>query len=618
MAETVLKLVSDTNAPAPAPLPAPASAVPAPAHEIPLQLPAACGDVDHEGLRLFDRRVGAAIAEMTGGLSPAALALAYTDWALHLASAPGKRTELALKAMFGAREFAAHMLNPAAPTAFEAEGPVTGDERFRNPGWSRWPYSIWREGFLRTQQWWHEATCNVPGMAPHHADVVSFTARQLLDMASPANLPFANPEVVQKSVASGGANYVAGAKNLMEDLARKRAHKPPLGAEAFKVGRDVAATPGKVVYRNRLVELIQYSPATPGVYREPVLIVPAWIMKYYILDLSPHNSLIRYLVGQGHTVFAISWRNVTAEDRDLCFEDYRHLGVAAALDVVSAVVPGEKIHAVGYCLGGTLLTVAAAAMADAGDARLASMTLFAAQTDFTEPGELELFIDHSQVSLLEDMMWDRGYLDSSQMAGAFQLLKSNDLVWSRMVHDYLMGERYPMNDLMAWNADATRMPYKMHSDYLRKLFLDNDLASGRYVVNGHPIAIQDIRVPIFTVGTERDHIAPWRSVYKIHYLTDTDVTFVLTSGGHNAGIVSEPGHPHRQFRLREKGAMDSCLGPNEWFAATPAQPGSWWPAWQGWLAQRSSQGLVSPPPMGAPGAGYPPLEDAPGTYVLQA
>ncbi|OZB03464.1 MAG: poly-beta-hydroxybutyrate polymerase, partial [Rhizobiales bacterium 39-66-18] len=173
-------------------------------------------------------------------------------------------------------------------------------------------------------------------------------------------------------------------------------------------------------------------------------------------------------------------------------------------------------------------------------------------------------------------------------------------------------------DLMAWNADATRMPYKMHSDYLRKLFLDNDLASGRYVVNGHPIAIQDIRVPIFTVGTERDHIAPWRSVYKIHYLTDTDVTFVLTSGGHNAGIVSEPGHPHRQFRLREKGAMDSCLGPNEWFAATPAQPGSWWPAWQGWLAQRSSQGLVSPPPMGAPGAGYPPLEDAPGTYVLQA
>ncbi|MFG1421610.1 PHA/PHB synthase family protein [Roseixanthobacter liquoris] len=618
MAETVLKLVSDTNAPAPAPLPAPASVAPPPAHEIPLELPAESADVDHEGLRLFDRRVGAAIAEMTGGLSPAALALAYTDWALHLASAPGKRTELALKAMFGARDFAAHMFNPAAKTAFEAAGPITGDERFRGEGWSRWPYSIWREGFLRTQHWWQEATSDVPGVAPHHQDVVSFTARQLLDMASPANLPFANPEVAQKSLASRGANYVAGAKNLMEDLARKRAHKPPLGVEAFKVGRDVAATPGKVVYRNRLIELIQYSPATPGVYREPVLIVPAWIMKYYILDLSPNNSLIRYLVGQGHTVFAISWRNVTAEDRDLSFEDYRRLGVAASLDAINAVVPGEKVHAVGYCLGGTLLTVAAAAMADAGDTRLASMTLFAAQTDFTEPGELELFIDHSQVSLLEDMMWDRGYLDSTQMAGAFQLLKSNDLVWSRMVHDYLMGERYPMNDLMAWNADATRMPYKMHSDYLRKLFLNNDLASGRYVVNGHPIAIQDIRVPIFTVGTERDHIAPWRSVYKIHYLTDTDVTFVLTSGGHNAGIVSEPGHPHRQFRLREKGAMDPCLGPDEWFAGTPVQPGSWWPVWQGWLAQRSSPGLVSPPPMGAPGAGYPPLEDAPGTYVLQA
>lgn len=289
----------------------------------------------------------------------------------------------------------------------------------------------------------------------------------------------------------------------------------------------------------------------------------------------------------------------------------------AALDAVGAIVPERRIHAAGYCLGGTLLSIASAAMARAGDDRLASLTLLAAQTDFTEPGELALFIDPSQLHFLESMMWNRGYLSADQMAGAFQLLRSNDLIWSRVVHDYLMGERSPMFDIMAWNADSTRMPYRMHAEYLRRLYLDNELASGRFLVDGRPAALQNIRVPIFAVGTERDHVAPWRSVHKIHLLTDVEVTFVLTSGGHNAGIVSEPGRPNRRFRITARSHGDAWRGPDEWFAAAELREGSWWTAWLEWLAARSSSERVPPPAMGAPAEGYAPLADAPGAYVLQ-
>ncbi len=571
-----------------------------------------------EPFRSIDRMREAFSAQLTGGLSPASIALALFDWSIHLASAPGKRLELADKAARKAARLLAYLaaasLHADAPACIE---PLPGDYRFRAEAWKKQPYSFWAQAFLLNQQWWHNVTHEVPGVLPHHEDVISFATRQLLDMASPSNSPFTNPEVIEKALQTGGANFVQGFHNWLEDVSHLAAGRPPVGAENFRVGQDVAVTPGKVVYRNHLIELIQYAPATDTVLAEPVLIVPAWIMKYYILDLSPHNSLVRYLVERGHTVFCISWRNPGAEDRDLTLDDYRRLGVMAALDAVNAIVPDRKVHATGYCLGGTLLAIAAAAMAHAGDGRLASATLFAAQTDFTEPGELGLFIDHSQMHLLESMMWHRGYLSADQMAGAFQLLRTNDLVWSRLVREYLMGERTPMIDLMAWNADTTRMPYRMHAEYLRRLYLDNELATGRFMVDGRSAALQNIRAPLFVVGTERDHVAPWRSVYKIHQLSDSDVTFVLSSGGHNAGIVSEPGRPGRRFRIALKRASDPCLGPDEWVAMATLKQGSWWDDWTEWLAVQSTPGRVPPPAMGAPAQGCVPAEDAPGTYVFQ-
>jgi polyhydroxyalkanoate synthase len=566
----------------------------------------------------LDAQARAALADATGSMSPQSALLAGVDWVTHLAASPGKQSELAALALEQASTLAGHLrecMLGSGPARACIEPPAR-DRRFAAPEWRCWPFNLWHQAFLLNQRWWEAATGGVPGVEQHHENLVAFAARQWLDLFSPGNQLATNPVALGRTFEESGANLLRGLGYLVDNIERRLAQRPPAGVEDFRVGRDLAVTPGKVVLRNRLMELIQYAPTTAKVHPEPILVIPAWIMKYYILDLSPHNSLIRYLVGQGHTVFCVSWKNPGVEERDLGMDDYLELGFWAALDAINAIAPGRKVHATGYCLGGTLLSIAAAAMARDGDDRLASLSLFTAQTDFSEPGELGLFIDESQVSLLEAQMQQKGYLRADQMAGAFQMLRSYDLLWSRLISEYLLGERRPMNDLMAWNADATRMPAKMHSQYLRRLFLDDDLSEGRYPARGRPVSLGDITLPVFNVGTEADHVAPWRSVYKLHYLSPAEITFVLTSGGHNAGIVSEPGHPRRSYRIRTRHDGDAYLDADAWCQAATRKEGSWWPEWGAWLRERSGA-PVRPPQVGARSKGYPVLDDAPGRYVME-
>jgi polyhydroxyalkanoate synthase len=561
----------------------------------------------------IDLALNAWLGKWTAHVSPAALAGAWQDWAAHLMLSPSKQMELGWQALTSTGRWLQACScsctgGPFAPQACPVQ-PLAQDKRFSDPAWQAWPYNMVSQAFLLTQQWWHRATTGVRGVSRHHTDVVSFIARQLLDCVAPSNFLLTNPVVQQATVASGGRNLLNGALRAVAD-AERIAQGRPLPVR-LRPGRDVAVTPGKVVMANRLVELIRYDPQTPQVHAVPLLIVPAWIMKFYILDLSPANSLVRYLVGRGHTVYMLSWKNPDADDRELSLEDYRRLGVMAAIDTITAQTGARQLNACGYCIGGTLLAIAASAMARDGDDRLASMTLLAAQVDFTEPGELSLFIDESEVSFLEATMWQQGYLDTRQMADAFQLLRSNDLIWSRRLRHYLLDIPDKDNDLASWNADATRMPYRMHSDYLRKLFLENSLACSRYIVEGRPVSLTDMHMPIFAVGTMTDHVAPWRSVYKIIPLSDTEVTFLLTTGGHNAGVVSPPGTQGRSYQMATHAQDDPYVDPDTWQAGTASHSGSWWPAWESWLAQRA--GPMTEPPPAAPG-----IADAPGSYVLQA
>ncbi len=580
---------------------------PARPSELPSALPA--------NFETMDRLARATAARFTQGVSPNAQYSAWFDWASHLARAPGRQLELWTHGYRAATRLAAFAWRAGTGTASPPFAPIAGDHRFADPAWRTLPYVLWQQAFLAQEEWWRDATREVRGMAPKNAARAGFMAAQILDQLSPSNVPWLNPTIVDTTIREGGANLARGMVNLVDDATRLLTMEPASEADGFRLGEDIAATPGEVIYRNELMEVIQYKPATETVGAEPVLIVPAWIMKYYVLDLRPHNSLVRHLVGRGFTVFMMSWRNPTAPDRDIPFDAYRTSGVMAALDAVNAVVPGRKVHACGYCIGGTLLAIAAATMARDDDERLASVTLLAAQTDFSEAGELMLFVDNSQVAFLEDMMWDQGMLDTKQMAWAFMALRSNDLVWSRIMREYLLGRRDPVTDLTAWNADQTRMPYRMHSQYLRGLFLENRLTAGRYAVDGVVIALKDIDAPMFVVGTETDHIAPWQSVYKIHLFTDNELTFVLTNGGHNAGVVSEPGHSGRHYRVATRGRGDRYVDADTWLAHAAPSEGSWWPEWTSWLESRSSAGKTAPPAIGGASRELVSLGPAPGTYI---
>jgi polyhydroxyalkanoate synthase len=567
----------------------------------------------------FDREFRAQVAQMTAGLAPTAFTTAWADWAMHLALSPAKQRELQQHALeraqdtwaFALRALAGAPVSPAEGLGGEA------DRRFDTPDWAQFPFNVYARAYQNNGALMNEAVREVGGVTDYHAQLLEFAVRMLLDATSPSNYLASNPELLALTRTEQGQNLARGLQHWVEDIERTLEGGPAAGSEDFEVGKSVAVTPGKVVFRNELIELIQYAPATKEVHAEPILIVPAWIMKYYILDLSPRNSLVKDLVDHGHTVFMMSWKNPDESDRDIGMDDYVTQGFRAALDAVGAIVPKRKVHAVGYCIGGTLLAIGAAALARDRDARLASMTMFAAQTDFSEPGELAFFINPSQLAMLEATMHRKGVLESKQMGGAFAMLRAQDLLWQPMVNQYLKGQRAPMIDLMAWNADGTRMPWRMHTEYLYRLYLDNELATNRFPVTGKLIRLSDIRLPMFVVGTETDHVAPWKSVYKVDNLVRSDdLTFLLTSGGHNAGIVAGPVHPKRHYRLRTRRLADPHLAPEDWLAEAPLHQGSWWPAWQQWLGAHSGA-KTRPPTMGAPAKGYSALGDAPGQYVRQ-
>lgn len=546
--------------------------------------------------------------------------LAATDWLLHwLASgdAMQKWASSVQQAWAGARP-------PAAPLQ---------DPRYAHPTWQRWPFNTLRDHHAA----WSEqllSQARLEGMLPHHQQLMGFMARQWSDLTAPANWPWSNPEVIEQGVGSLGMSLFKGVNLWMKDLpetlthqlasmlppaVRREAISPTLPPLSHEVGRDVALTPGKVVMRNRLVELIQYDASTGLVHAEPLLIVPSCIMKYYILDLSPHNSMVRFLRDQGFTVFMLSWRNPDEGDRDLGMDDYLEMGLLESMSAISRLTGCTRLNAMGYCLGGTFLAMVASLLARRkqvsqpsleGVPELHTVTLLAAQTDFSEPGDLGVFIDPEQIRHLRQDMDQRGFLSGRQMALAFQVLNARDLIWSRMTRRYLLGEEENGIDLMSWNADATRLPARMHSEYLHELFLRNALATGHARVLGERVALIDIQCPMLVVGTEKDQVSPWRSVHKVTLLTDTDTTFLLASGGHNAGIVTEPGHPHRHHAMRHAPKGSTWLPPQQWLAEAEQRDGSWWPTLADWLRQHS--------PKRVPARTIEPtsaLCDAPGEHV---
>jgi polyhydroxyalkanoate synthase len=562
----------------------------------------------------MDHKFKAVLARTTKGMSPLELVYAYLDWLGHLAISPGK---LALLVQSLTRKLTQlGLYNLQSLLNADATKPAKLSERqFQSEAWRRWPFTVFAQGYLVSKEWWKESTTGIDGLNKDHERLVSFMAEQILESLSPANFPVTNPEIIKTTIDQRGANLKRGLSNYIGDKARAAIGKPAAGREKFKVGETLAVTPGKVIFQNDLMELIQYAPTTETVCAEPVLIVPAWIMKYYILDLSPKNSMVKYLVDQGKTVFVISWKNPSEKDRDITMDDYLKLGLMAALDVIGTVVPGQQVNSVGYCIGGTLLYIAAALMARENDERLKSISIFAAQADFSEAGEIRTFLSESIYSFLKSLMWKQGYLGLENMGGAFAALRATDLIHNPKVDRYWLGKESSMNDLMAWNADGTRMPYCMHSEYLRTLYMDNDLAECRFVVDGKPIALSDIDAPFFVVGTATDHVAPWPSVYKINRLNNGEVTFLVTSGGHNAGIVSGPSHPRRTYQVQTRKAGGKYVDPQSWIDGAPSHKGSWWPQWNKWLDEHSSE-QVKPPAMGASKKGIKVLRDAPGEYVM--
>ncbi len=496
----------------------------------------------------------------------------------------------------------------------DGSGPVAtperGDRRFKDSAWEdNQVFDFIKQSYLLTARWMNSTVNEVEGLDEKTAKKLDFYTRQFTDAMAPSNFVMTNPEVLRATVESRGENLLNGLQNLLDDMEKGKISQTD--ASAFEVGENLAVTPGKVVYQNDLMQLIQYEPTTEQVYKTPLLIIPPWINKFYILDLRQKNSFVKWAVDQGFTVFVTSWVNPDTELAQKSFEDYMVEGPLAALDAIKEATGEEQANVIGYCLGGTLLSCTLSYLAQKGQAdRVKAATFFTTMVDFSEAGELEVFIDEEQIAALENKMKSKGYLEGKSMATTFNMLRSNDLIWSFVVNNYLLGkEPFPF-DLLYWNSDSTRMPAAMHSFYLRKMYQENKLIEpGGVELKGVPIDLGKIEQPAFVLATKEDHIAPWKSGYALTRATNGPVKFVLAASGHIAGVVNPPVANKYNYWLNSDYPKD----PEKWLENATPQPGSWWLEWNKWIEEKTGKDMVD---ARKPGGGkLKPIEDAPGSYV---
>jgi polyhydroxyalkanoate synthase len=490
--------------------------------------------------------------------------------------------------------------------------PAAEDRRFKDAAWDdSYVFDYIKQSYLLTARWMQGTVKQVEGLDDKTARKIDFYTRQFVDAIAPSNFAVTNPEVIRATLESGGENLVKGLKNLLDDIERGdgRLMIKMTDDTAFKVGGNIAVTPGKVVFQTPLMQLIQYVPTTPDVAKRPLLIIPPWINKFYILDMREKNSFIRWAVSQGHTVFVVSWVNPDAELAEKSFEDYMRDGILAALDAIEAQTGEKDCNVIGYCLGGTLLACTLAHLHAKGrEGRIASATYLTTMIDFTDAGELGVFIDEEQLAALEERMSQKGYLEGADMAATFNMLRANDLIWSFVVNNYLLGkEPFPF-DLLYWNSDSTRMPAAMHSFYLRAMYQENKLATGDVTLLDTPIDLTRIRTPSFILSTREDHIAPWKSTFAATRLYRGPTRFVLAASGHIAGVVNPPAANKYGFWTNEKKAKT----PETWLEGATQHEGSWWPEWQRWVTDFAGGRIAPRDPAAGP---LKPIEDAPGTYV---
>jgi len=486
--------------------------------------------------------------------------------------------------------------------------PEKGDKRFDAPDWQLNPlFDFLKQNYLLIASTLLKTASQIEGLDARQQHKLIFYQRQFLDAISPTNTLFTNPQVIHETIQSGGQNLRRGMVYLMRDIQVGRLKMTD--TDAFVPGRNLAITPGQVIYRNKLIELVQYAPSTEKVYAIPLLILPPWINKYYILDMQPQNSMVKFLVEQGYTVFVVSWKNPDASMEETTFEDYLTLGLLAALDVVKEVTGSAQVNMVGYCIGGTLLSMALSYLAAREDNSINAATFLVSLLDFSEVGDTSVFMDEPQIEYIEGQMMLRGYLDSRSMARMFNMLRANDLIWSNVVNNYLLGKEPPAFDLLYWNNDGTRMARAAHSFYLRNTYLENNLINpNKIVLKGVPIDLHRIRQQIYAVGTQQDHIVPWQSAWHISRLIGGPVRFVLAGSGHIAGVISPPGKK-RGYWTNDKRAENA----EQWLEGAEQHDGSWWMDWIAWLSSCSGEQV----PARVPGsASHQPIIPAPGSYVL--